>query len=189
MQIGDISAQLVGKACDGVEPALKMLASLGMLEEADTTCFYVAAQVRSGLYILIACAVLLNVATQFITRAADSAMEDREHRIKYGNDDEKHLYRAILFREAVTGLLSVCCALEVTAAGGDDEGGAKSNEEWQTTMAPFTGCEMYFHHRTGTMTSARPPDLDTLPKLAEADVGTPPSSRNGAIGAHHMSLA
>ena len=77
LQIGGISKGLIGGACDKLEDSLEMLAKWGWFHEEDATCFQVTAEIMDGTYVLLAAAILLNIACQIVVKAAASAMEDR----------------------------------------------------------------------------------------------------------------
>ena len=93
------------------QPALETLAYIGFFDEIYTTCFYVRASVEWGTWILLVGAFMLNLITQFIVRACDGAMEDREARVKGGlRFDAKH-HESNVFRSTITGCLSCICCL------------------------------------------------------------------------------
>ena len=60
-----------------MDPIFDFLLELNIIEEADATCFYVDASIETGCYALLVGAVLLNLLSQLVTRAATAAAEDR----------------------------------------------------------------------------------------------------------------
>ena len=94
-----------------MQPALETLAYIGFFDKMYATCFFVQASVEYGTWILLIGAFMLNLITQFIVRACDGAMEDREARVKGGlRFDAKH-HESNVFRSTITGCLSCICCL------------------------------------------------------------------------------
>merc|ERR1719271_1275079 len=138
-----------------------------MIEEIDKKCFYVAAEIQPGMYVLLACCILLNVACQFVIRASSAAMEDREQRIKSDQEHhKKNKYRSYFFRELITGPLSWCCGLEISrvALQDEEESGLSVEQrlDWEVYVTPRDsrlGQKSYFNRRTGILTNALPSAL------------------------------
>eukprot|EP00948_MAST-09A_sp_MAST-9A-sp1_P001989 g1989.t1 len=98
LQMGQVSGFMVGSECDAIQPMLDSMVNLNVIEKTDGTCFYVDASVRYGTWILLAASIMLNISTQFVVRAAETALEDREARIKGALLLNADQHRAWIFR-------------------------------------------------------------------------------------------
>ena len=88
LEIGDISKQIIGDACDPLNPIFQLLNELDILETKDMLCFEVGASIQFGAYILLGASILAIISTQIITTLAEAAIEDRENRVKGETHDQ-----------------------------------------------------------------------------------------------------
>ena len=78
MQLGSLSQVMVKEHCQHIADLLQALLDLGLIEDQHNDCFYLDATIESGCLVLLSGAVILNLAQQFVVRAARAAVEDRE---------------------------------------------------------------------------------------------------------------
>ena len=82
LEIGQISGFMVGDNCNPLQPFFDAGVELGILSPNDAQCFFVRAKMGLGCYWLLLASVFSNISCQFVTRAAEAAIEDRENRVK-----------------------------------------------------------------------------------------------------------
>ena len=77
-----VSSFMLGTACDAITPVLRsVFVPIGLLTEDYANCFEVLPKLESGIYVLLA-SIMTIVASQLVIRSAESAINDREKRIK-----------------------------------------------------------------------------------------------------------
>jgi hypothetical protein len=116
VELGQISGFLIGKNCRFFQPMLDTMQALDLVDEVDATCFKVDATTSVGCYVLIAAAVLANVAGQVVMRLAEAAAEERERRIKgtARAAEDLQLGCGRMAMLAMYYLGAVCCAVKIS---------------------------------------------------------------------------
>ena len=77
LQIGQVSRFIVNGGCDGFVDQFQLMVRMGLLEPLDAECFYIAASIESGCWMLVWASVYLNVASQIVQQTARACVTDR----------------------------------------------------------------------------------------------------------------
>ena len=114
LEIGDISKQIIGNACDPLNPIFHFLNELNIIGTKDMLCFEVGAKILFGAYVLLAASIVSVVTTQMILTMVEVAIEDREDHVKGEEHDEEIMtgcgHKALaVFAQSCIG----CCVLRI----------------------------------------------------------------------------
>eukprot|EP00943_MAST-04B_sp_MAST-4B-sp1_P007716 g7716.t1 len=140
LQMADISAQIAAPLCRDLDGTFDVLASLGIVEPINASCFTVLAGIEHGMYVLLVGAILLNAINVLVTKAAVAALQDREARLRGDVLEGKVERPKSFFRDSCIKylLFSCCCCVRYVAEeldNGDEEVEDETDTSYLSNMS------------------------------------------------------